>query len=204
MHRILLFTRTSMEVIQVSSLWNAPLHSACYCSRAEYKELNIVLVFVRLTPHSLFRCSSRLCICPAGGDMQSAAIHDIHKWTVFSHKHCLICKVCWIKKKKKEDSNQFLNSKQHLFRITDEGSAPSSIVDFVLSASCWCKQAGCCCPLCDAAVGWLHLMCLLAPIVLRLSSPSPPSEFNIWKAWIRSLPLFSKWKSPFSPYMIQF
>lgn len=24
-----------------------------------------------------------------------------------------------------------------------------------------------------------------------------PSEFNIWKAWIRSLPLFSKWKSSF-------
>lgn len=33
-----------------------------------------------------------------------------------------------------------------------------------------------------------------------IRSPLPiatTSEFNIWKAWIRSLPLFSKWKSPF-------
>lgn len=84
MNHIHLFTRTSMEVIQVSALWNAPLHSAHCCSRAFVKRLNPFSLSVclqsLLIPHSLQSSPLHLC-CRRGyakwGYMWRAQIHCI-------------------------------------------------------------------------------------------------------------------------------
>lgn len=74
MPSIHLFTRTSMEVIQESQEWNAPLHSARYCSKASVKWLNLCF-FLSLSPVTfLIRCSVSplftLFLGHCRGDMQ--------------------------------------------------------------------------------------------------------------------------------------
>lgn len=111
MNHIHLFTRTSMEVIQVSALWNAPLHSAHYCSRAFVKRLNpfslsVCLLCLQslLTPHSLQLSPLHLC-CRGGyakwGYMRCAQIHCILTQILLGK----LWTECWIKIRCKSEFN---------------------------------------------------------------------------------------------------
>lgn len=77
MDSIHLFTRTSVEVIQVTSLWNAPLHSAYYCNRAPVKQLNISVL-------------SALCHSSFTAVLASASVLSL----LFSATAEVICKLC--------------------------------------------------------------------------------------------------------------
>ncbi len=170
MHRILLLTGTSMEVIQVSVLWNAPLHSAHYCGGAPVKQLNIVsfLSASRVVNHFSFTA-----VLPS---LWRGYAKCGYVWP--TPIHCIFTQI--LLRKLWRDSPRALNKKKirisvqlkYWFAIRDGDSATSLIVDFVLvcpvspAAPGWCEQAGCCCPLCDAqwdgsvwSACWLPLYC---------------------------------------------
>lgn len=99
-----------------------------------------------------------LCVCPAGRNVRSVAVCDEHiiDWILLLKVYCgHNAKGLWTKIRFKS----VLNSTTVLQKcLVSEmpSSALSSIVDFVPerpvipAAPCWCGQAGCCCPLCDA------------------------------------------------------